>query len=150
MIVNGYEIRPKADLRGADLRKANLRGADLRNANLQGADLQDANLQDAYLWYANLQDANLYGADAAERVCPDSVRRAKILCSILLSPDRNLQHQAPHKAKGPAHQNLHRRMAVPGVNSQRLKQQELAQVQLHPDQIHMMHVIFHVHIDKTN
>ena len=37
MIVNGYEIKPWADLRGADLSGANLRGANLIGANLRGA-----------------------------------------------------------------------------------------------------------------
>lgn len=34
MKVNGYEIKPKADLQGADLRGADLQGADLQGANL--------------------------------------------------------------------------------------------------------------------
>ena len=34
MKVNGYEIKPGADLYGADLRDANLEGADLRDAIL--------------------------------------------------------------------------------------------------------------------
>jgi len=41
-IINGYEIKPKADLQGADLQGADLQGADLQGANLQDADLQDA------------------------------------------------------------------------------------------------------------
>ena len=44
-IINGYEIKPKADLRGADLR-----GADLRGADLQGTTLWEANLQDAIIF----------------------------------------------------------------------------------------------------
>ena len=68
MNVNGYEIKPFADLRGADLRGANLYGAYLQDANLYGAYLQDANLRGAYLYGANLrgaylQDANLYCAN---------------------------------------------------------------------------------------
>ena len=63
MVVNGYEIKPGADLRGADLEKADLEGADLRKANLRGANLYRANLQDANLEGADLQDANLEGAD---------------------------------------------------------------------------------------
>ena len=39
MIVNGYEIKPKANLREADLRGANLYEANLRGANLYGVDL---------------------------------------------------------------------------------------------------------------
>ena len=42
MKINGYEIKPGADLEGADLE-----GADLMNADL---------------WHANLRHANLYGA----------------------------------------------------------------------------------------
>ncbi len=72
-VVNGYEIKPGANLRNADLRFADLHSADLRNAdlrglNLKGADLRDANLagaklSDANLRGANLRDANLSGAD---------------------------------------------------------------------------------------
>jgi uncharacterized protein YjbI with pentapeptide repeats len=52
MIIDGYEIKPFADLRGADLYKANLLGAkliqaDLYKANLRGADLYKANLHNA-------------------------------------------------------------------------------------------------------
>ncbi|CAB4124779.1 Pentapeptide repeat [uncultured Caudovirales phage] len=78
MIVNGYEIKPYANLRGANLsgadlndadlyganlRDANLRDANLYGANLSGADLNDANLRDANLRDANLRGANLSGAD---------------------------------------------------------------------------------------
>ena len=42
--VNGYYIRPKADLRGADLRGADLSKADLRGAILEGAHLGGATL----------------------------------------------------------------------------------------------------------
>jgi hypothetical protein len=66
--INGYEIKPWADLRGADLRYANLRyanlrDADLRDANLRGADLRGADLYGADLRGANLRGADLYGAD---------------------------------------------------------------------------------------
>ena len=46
-IVNGYEIKPKADLREANLREADLRGADLRAADLTEADLRWADLTGA-------------------------------------------------------------------------------------------------------
>ena len=36
-----YEIKPGADLRGADLSKANLKGANLTEADLKGANLED-------------------------------------------------------------------------------------------------------------
>ena len=92
-IVNGYHIKPganlyraelpntelyNADLKGADLRAANLRGAWLSGANLSGAnlsganliaadfygaDLSGANLSKANLTYANLSGANLSGAN---------------------------------------------------------------------------------------
>ena len=66
MNINGYEIKPGANLRGANLEYANLRGvdlerADLRGANLVGANLEDANLVGAYLVDANLEGANLTG-----------------------------------------------------------------------------------------
>ena len=71
-LVNGYEIKPGAnlwyaDLWGADLRDTNLRGANLwdanlRDADLRGANLRDANLEGADLWGADLEGANLWGA----------------------------------------------------------------------------------------
>ena len=44
MIVNGYEIKPRADLSRAYLSEANLSGADLSKANLSKANLSGANL----------------------------------------------------------------------------------------------------------
>ena len=71
--VGDHEIKPFADLRGANLRRADLWGADLRGADLRGADLRGANLEDADLRgadlrgadlrRANLRRANLRGAD---------------------------------------------------------------------------------------
>ena len=86
MKINGYNIAPgadlrgaglreadlyKADLRGADLREADLRGAymfraDLRGADLRGADLRGANLHRADLRRADLREADLFGADLYE------------------------------------------------------------------------------------
>jgi hypothetical protein len=78
MIVNGYEIKALAYLRGANLRGAylhgaylhgaylhgaNLRGAYLHGANLEGANLEGANLEGANLRGANLEGANLRGAN---------------------------------------------------------------------------------------
>ena len=63
MIVNGYEIKPKANLSGADLRGADLRGANLHRANLSGADLRGADLRRANLHRANLSGADLRGVD---------------------------------------------------------------------------------------
>jgi len=67
-VVNGYEIKPGAnlryaDLRGADLGRADLRGADLGRADLRGVDLRDAYLGRACLRRADLRDANLVGAN---------------------------------------------------------------------------------------
>jgi uncharacterized protein YjbI with pentapeptide repeats len=44
MIINGYEIKP-----GADLRYANLEGVDLFCEELQGANLEGANLKGTIL-----------------------------------------------------------------------------------------------------
>jgi len=77
-IVNGYTIKPGADLReanlegaflrgldlhGADLSEANLTNANLSETNLSGAKLTDAVLCGATLHEANLEGANLDGAD---------------------------------------------------------------------------------------
>jgi uncharacterized protein YjbI with pentapeptide repeats len=61
-------IRPKKDLRGADLigaklKKANLRGANLRGAYLIGADLRGTDLRQADLIGVDFRDADLRGAD---------------------------------------------------------------------------------------
>ena len=40
MNINGYEIKPGANLEYANLRGANLRGADLEGANLIGANVK--------------------------------------------------------------------------------------------------------------
>ena len=44
MNINGYEIKPFANLKGADLWGANLRDANLKGANLEGANLVGANV----------------------------------------------------------------------------------------------------------
>ena len=62
-VVNGFNIAPLANLRGADLRGANLSDADLSGANLRGADLRGADLSGANLRHANLRGAKLRGAD---------------------------------------------------------------------------------------
>ena len=86
MKVNGYEIKPEANLRGADLsganlsrtdlsradlsetnlRETNLSRADLSETNLRGADLRETNLSRANLRGANLRWADLRGADLRE------------------------------------------------------------------------------------
>lgn len=63
MIINGHEIKPRADLKGANLKGANLVGADLSGADLEGANLWGANLWGANLGGANLKDANLTSAN---------------------------------------------------------------------------------------
>ena len=81
-VVNGFIIKPganlfRANLSGANLSGANLSGADLRGANLSGANLTNANLSGAHiddssrggpdkgadLSNANLSGANLFDAD---------------------------------------------------------------------------------------
>jgi hypothetical protein len=59
MNINGYEIKPNANLSGANLSCANLRGADLRGADLSCANLRGANLRGANLRGADLSGANL-------------------------------------------------------------------------------------------
>lgn len=47
MIINGYEIKPNANLSDANLSRADLRGANLSDADLRRADLRGANLRGA-------------------------------------------------------------------------------------------------------
>jgi len=56
------QIRPGADLTGANLRRTDLSGMDLSRADLTGADLNYANLYDTDLSDANLSGADLYRA----------------------------------------------------------------------------------------
>jgi uncharacterized protein YjbI with pentapeptide repeats len=44
MKINGYEIKPSANLEGAKLEGANLEGADLRGAKLRDANLEGADV----------------------------------------------------------------------------------------------------------
>jgi len=66
MKVNGYEIKPEANLRGAYLYGADLRGANLRRTDLSRANLRRADLRRADLREADLSGAYLYGADLSE------------------------------------------------------------------------------------
>jgi hypothetical protein len=66
MIIDGHEIKPYANLRGADLSGADLYGAYLTKANLSRANLSGANLS-----RANLREANLYGADLRGAILPN-------------------------------------------------------------------------------
>ena len=59
MISMGYEIKPFANLSGANLCGANLRCVDLHCAKLRCADLSGANLRGADLSGANLRGADL-------------------------------------------------------------------------------------------
>jgi len=63
MIVNGYTIKPGANLRVADLRGVDLYSADLRGADLSAADLSTTNLSWANLIGADLSAADLRGVD---------------------------------------------------------------------------------------
>jgi hypothetical protein len=66
MEINGYIIKPGANLEGADLVDANLVDANLVAANLVDADLMGANLWRADLRYAVLREAVLRGANLQE------------------------------------------------------------------------------------
>ena len=68
MEVNGYTIKPNADLHGANLRDTNLRdadltGSDLTGSDLTGTDLRYADLTGTDLRYADLTDVNLRWAN---------------------------------------------------------------------------------------
>ena len=71
-MVNGYEIKPGADLMYADLMRADLRGANLVHANLVHADLGGANLMYADLRGACLRGADLVGADLRDARVSDT------------------------------------------------------------------------------
>ena len=68
--INGdvYEIRPNANLKGANLKGANLSGADLRGTNLSGADLRGVYLRGTDLRGANLKNTLLTKADLRNAV----------------------------------------------------------------------------------
>lgn len=63
-VVNGYEIRPGADLSNADLRRSDLSNMDLRGikfykANLAGCNLKNSNFAGCNMDYANLSSTDL-------------------------------------------------------------------------------------------
>ena len=62
-VVNGYEIKP-----GADLRDANLMYANLRDAYLVGADLRGADLMYANLWGARVSDTTIINLPAGWKI----------------------------------------------------------------------------------
>ena len=70
MNVNGYEIKPGADLSRAHLSEANLSWANLSGANFIRANLSRANLSWADLSWADLSGANLIRADLT-KTCLD-------------------------------------------------------------------------------
>ena len=75
--INGYFIKPGADLSYANLIGANLRGADLSRAKLNYAHLSGAWLEGAWLEGADLTGAMLEGADLrvvlanSSTICPN-------------------------------------------------------------------------------
>jgi len=81
-IINGYEIKPGADLSEANLFRAylfkanlsdvNLSEADLIGANLFRANLRSANLSESNLLKANLSGAKLSGADLSDADLSDA------------------------------------------------------------------------------
>ena len=82
MSLNGYDIKPGANLRRSNLTLDNLRGANLRGAiliesaligsDLRGADLIDTNLTGAILTGAILTGANLTGANLTGATLPEA------------------------------------------------------------------------------
>jgi len=64
--INGYAIKPGADLREAQLQLADLSEADLCEANLHGANLFMADLSGANLTMASLIGAEVALADLSE------------------------------------------------------------------------------------
>jgi uncharacterized protein YjbI with pentapeptide repeats len=113
-IVNGYEIKPfaklrRADLEGANLEGANLEGADLAGADLRGANLEGANLEGAHLSGTNLEGANLEGANLegahlvsaylADANFTDSNLRNAEIFSITSSTDANFTNADLTNAK---------------------------------------------------
>ena len=80
---NVYEIKPDANLSGADLsgadlleinlEGANLEGANLREASLIGASLEGANLKNADLFRVNLSGAYLFGANLEGAFLTDAI-----------------------------------------------------------------------------
>lgn len=66
------DIKPQADLSGANLRDADLSGADLRDANLQKADLKRADLANTDLSGADLRAIQVRGADLMQTTVVDN------------------------------------------------------------------------------
>lgn len=64
--IRGYIIEPKAELKGANLRKANLKNVDLTGADLRKANLEEADLSKSKLMEAKLHEGKLMGANLEE------------------------------------------------------------------------------------
>ena len=94
MIVNGYTIEPRADLRDADLWCADLRGSDLQGADLQGADLQNTDLRGADLRGAELRDANF--REAKFDFIPGSEELLKKVAEHALAKEDSLKMDVWH------------------------------------------------------
>ncbi len=63
LVINGYTIKPHADLSVCDLSGCDLSGCDLRGCDLSGADLRFASLSGCDLSGANLRGCDLSGCD---------------------------------------------------------------------------------------
>jgi len=94
MIVNGYKIEPKADLRGANLSYANLRGADLNGANLSYANLsQSKGLLSASNWLEknfkiNKKGYIVYKAEGATPYLPPLLWKNNKFITEIVNPNR--------------------------------------------------------------
>ena len=87
-VIGDFDVSPKADLSGVDLRRANLIGANLSGANLSGADLSGADLSGvdlsgAKLVGADLRRVNLSGAGLSGA----DLRRTKLIGADLSGVD---------------------------------------------------------------
>jgi len=78
MKIGEYEIKPGADLRGANMLGANMRGANMLGADLRGANMRGANMLGANMPGADLRGANMLGAD---------LRRADLRGANMLGAD---------------------------------------------------------------
>ena len=85
-VVNGYEIKPGANLGGA-----NLGGADLMYADLRYADLRGAYLWGAYLWGANLWGARVNNSTTIDLPSGWKIEDGLIVYSKPLAPNQETQ-----------------------------------------------------------
>ena len=87
LVVDGYTIKPGANLEGANLKGANLKGANLEGANLTCANLTNANLTNANLTNANLFGAKVEGARGSAFDHFDNIMKSLILSSGMTSEE---------------------------------------------------------------